>query len=116
MSRASNLLLRIAIAFSFLYAAYGFWQNPNDWIGYIPPIAQNLGFTQSVLLMLIAGVHLIIALWILSGWRIFLPSVIAAIFLFSVVYFNWNQLDILFRDISIGLAALALALSSRGRF
>jgi hypothetical protein len=63
--------------------------------------------------MLIAGFHLIIALWLLSGWRIFLPSLVAAIFLGSVVYFNQNQLDILFRDISLALVALALAFSNR---
>lgn len=113
MNKTANLLLRLAIAFSFLYVAYGFWQNPNDWIGYIPAFVKNVGLSQDVLLMLIAGFHLIVALWILSGWRIFLPSLVAAIFLGSVVYFNWNQLDILFRDISLALAALALAFSGR---
>ena len=113
MSKASDLFLRIALAFAFLYPAYGFWMNPNDWLGYIPAFVRNVGFSQDVLIMLIAGVHIIIALWILSGWRIFLPSLIAAVFLGSVVYFNQNQLDVLFRDISLGLAALALAFSNR---
>lgn len=114
MSKASSLLLRLALAFSFLYAAYGFWTAPNDWIGYIPSFVRNVGLSQSVLLMALAGFHLVIALWVLSGWRIFIPSIVAAVFLFSVVYFNWNQLDILFRDISLALAALALAFISRG--
>lgn len=113
MSRTSNLLLRVALAFAFLYAAYGFWQNPNDWIGYIPAFVKNIGLSQDVLLMLIAGFHLIIALWILSGWRIFLSSLTAAVFLGLVVYLNQNQLDVLFRDISLAIAALALTFSSR---
>jgi len=116
MNRTSLLLLRIALAFAFFYPAYGFWTAPNDWIGYIPSLVRNIGLSQSVLIMAVAGVHLIIALWILSGWRIFIPSVAAAVFLFSVVYFNRNQLDVLFRDISLALAALALAFSSRGRY
>ncbi len=113
MSRTSNLLLRLALAFAFLYPAYGFWTNPNDWLGYIPAFVRNVGFSQNILLMLIAGFHLISALWILSGWRIFIPSIAAAVFLLSVVYFNSNQLDILFRDISLALAVLALAFGSR---
>ena len=109
MSKTSNLLLRVALSFAFLYPAYGFWTNPSDWLGYIPQFVRNVGLSQDVLLMFIAGVHLVIALWILSGWRIFIPSVAAATFLLSVVYFNSNQLDVLFRDISLALAALALA-------
>lgn len=113
MSKTSNLLLRLALSFAFLYPAYGFWTNSNDWIGYIPAFVKNVGLAQDVLLMLIAGFHLVLALWILSGWRTFLPSLVAALFLLSVVYFNFNQLDILFRDISLALAALALAFSNR---
>lgn len=113
MSNTSRLLLRIALAFAFLYPAYGFWTAPSDWIGYIPSFARDIGLSQGILLMLIAGMHLVIALWLLSGWRIFIPSIVAAIFLGSVVYFNWNQLDILFRDISLALVALALAFGSR---
>ncbi len=113
MSRTSTLLLRIALAFAFLYVAYGFWTNPSDWLGYIPAFVRDVGLSQEGLLMLIAGFHLVIGLWILSGWKIFIPSLIAALFLGSVVYFNQNQLDILFRDISLALAALALAFSSR---
>ena len=113
MSNTSRLLLRLALTFAFFYPAYGFWTNPNDWLGYIPAFMRNVGLSQDVLLMLIAGFHLVLALWILSGWRIFLPSLIATVFLGSVVYFNWNQLDILFRDISLALAALSLAFSNR---
>ena len=116
MSKTSSLLLRGALSFAFLYPTYGFWTNPNDWLGYIPSFVRNVGLSQNVLLMLIAGLHLVIAIWILSGWRIFIPSLLAAIFLGSVVYFNWNQLDIVFRDISLALVALALAFGSKNRF
>ncbi len=113
MSKTSSLLLRLALAFAFLYPAYGFWSDPNPWVGYIPAFARDIGLSQGVLLMLIAGFHLVLAFWILSGWRIFFPSIIAAVFLGAVVYFNLNQLDIFFRDISLALAALALAFSNR---
>ncbi len=113
MSKTSQLLLRLALAFAFLYPAYGFWKTPSDWIGYIPVFVKNVGLSQDTLIMALAVVHLIIALWILSGWRIFIPSLAAALFLISIVYFNLNQLNVLFRDISLALAALALAFHSR---
>ena len=119
MSHVSNLLLRLALSFAFLYPAYGFWTNPHNWIGYLPSFVKNAGvltqagISESVLAMLIAGVHLIIALWLLSGWRIFIPSLISAVFLGSVVYFNQNQLDVLFRDLSLALVALSLAFGQR---
>jgi hypothetical protein len=115
MSRASQFLLRTALSFAFLYPAYGFWANPNDWVGYIPAFGKNLGLSEGTLLIGLAVVHIIIALWILSGWRIFIPSLLAAGFLVSVVYFNSNQLNVLFRDISLALAALALARANFGR-
>lgn len=109
MSRTSSLLLRLALAVAFLYPAYGFWQNPNDWVGYIPVFVKSWGISQNILIMSFAGTHVVIALWILSGWKIFFPSLGAALFLGGVVYFNQNQLPILFRDISLALVALALA-------
>ena len=113
MSKTSNILLRVALAFAFLYPAYGFWENSLSWVGYIPSFVKDFGLSQDTLLIGLAVVHVIIALWILSGLRIAIPSVVAALFLGSVVYFNWNQIDILFRDISLALAALALAFSNR---
>ena len=86
---------------------------PLSWVGYIPSFVKDFGLSQDTLLIGLAVVHVIIALWILSGLRIAIPSVVAALFLGSVVYFNWNQIDILFRDISLALAALALAFSNR---
>src|SRR3989344_177660 len=74
---------------------------------------QTSGIPEGTLMLVLAVFHLAIALWILSGWRIFIPSLIATVFLFSVVYFNWNQIDILFRDISLALASLALAWDAR---
>ena len=109
----SNLLLRIALAFAFLYPAYGFWKNPTDWIGYVPQFVKTVGIPEGTLVLLLAVFHLAIALWILSGWRIFIPSLVAVAFLFGVVFFNANQIDILFRDISLALASLALAWESR---
>jgi len=113
MSKTSNFLLRIALAFAFLYPAYGFWTNPNDWLGYIPLFVRTIGFSQDVLLMLIAGLHLVLALWILSGWKIFLPSAAAATLLLAIVFFDFANFEVVFRDVSIAAIAIALAIQNR---
>ncbi len=122
MSKTSSLLIRIALAFTFLYPAYGFWKHADAWIGYIPPFVKNAGIlaqagiSQNTLLLLIALFHIVIALWLLSGWRIFIPSLISAIYLGSIVYFSQNQLNVLFRDVSLALVALALAFAPRNNY
>jgi len=49
--------------------------------------------------------------WILSGYKIFIPSIIAALLLVSIVFFNSFEFSILFRDLSIALASLSLAIA-----
>ena len=64
---------------------------------------------DTTLLNLFGIYELGIGLWILSGKKIFIPSALAALNLFGIVLFNLSQLDIVFRDVSIALVALALA-------
>ncbi len=101
-------LIRIGVAFSFIYAAIAGFVEPDAWIGYFPPFAQNI-FTNSNLLLDIFGVvQIVIALWILSNKKIFLPSLAATFLLLGIIVFNWGAMDIMFRDVSIMFAALAL--------
>lgn len=113
MTRTSSLLLRLSLAFAFLYPAYGLWKHPADWLGYVPEFVRNVGLSEHALLLSLAAFHLALALWLLSGWRVRLPAVLGAAALGAIVYFNLNQLDVLFRDISLALAALALAFAPR---
>ena len=59
--------------------------------------------------------ELLIAAWILFGKKILIPSLLAAAYLAGIVALNWRYSDLLFRDIAILGAALALALRSRWR-
>jgi len=66
--------------------------------------------------MLLGGfgiVEIIIALWILSGKKIFWPAIIAALMLFSIVLFNFRNMEVLFRDVALAAATLSLALGAR---
>jgi len=106
-----HFLLRLAIAFAFLYPAVAIHINPDSWIAYFPDFIR----TSVPLTLLIYGfsaLHLIIGLWILSGKKIFIPSVVASIFLAGVLVFNWQGMDVLFRDISLMFVTIALAVES----
>ena len=109
MNTPAQWLLRIAVAFAFVYPAQHAVNNPDSWIGYFPPFMFNLGIPPEVLLHGFGVVEIILAVWILWGWRLEIPSVVAAVMLMAIVVFNLVQFEILFRDVSIALAALALA-------
>jgi hypothetical protein len=101
-----QLLLRLAVAFSFAYPAIAALIDPDSWIGYFPAFIP----TSIILLHVFGALEIAIAIWIVFGTRIVIPCVLAALILIAIVVFNAAQFDILFRDVSIALAALALAL------
>lgn len=113
---APELLLRAAIAFSFLYPPIAALSDPDSWLGYFPGFLLTLAGTQEMLMLHAFGsIEVIIALWILFGRNVFVPSIIAVVMLAGIVVVNGNQFPILFRDVSIALAALALAMMHRTR-
>lgn len=67
---------------------------------------------DEVLLHAFGVVEVVIALWILSGKKIFLPSALAAVMLIAIVAFNMPEMQVVFRDLSIATLAGALALMS----
>ncbi len=109
-ARTAYLLLRIGAAFAFLYpplsALFG---DPYTWFGYFPQFAQ--GYVPDMLLLHAFGVVEIgIGLWILSGYKIFIPAMLATAMLLGIVVFNLSQFDVLFRDLTIACLTLSLAL------
>ena len=113
-----SLLLRIGIAFSFLYAAVQSFRDPVSWIGFLPVSVQDAA-EQSI------GVHnaliafsifeIVLAIWLLLGWRGFWSGLLSAAVIGGIVVVNLGALDIVFRDVSIFFAALAYAFLSRRR-
>lgn len=105
------LALRIGVAFAFLYPAFNAYIDPNAWIGYFPSFVK--GYVPDLSLLHTFGtVEIVIAVWILSGWRIFLPSAAATAMLLGIVVFNSAEFQILFRDLSIAAMSFALAMIS----
>ena len=109
INKRIDILLRVGVAFAFIYPAISAVFNPFAWIGYFPPFLISLFPFDSIILLHIFGVtEVIIGLWILSGKKIFIPSALASLYLVGIILFNFVQLDVIFRDISILLMALAL--------
>ncbi len=107
--RLANFVLRVGVAFAFLYPPVAAVFNPNDWIGYFPSFMHGI-VPDMVLLHGFGVLEVVIALWILWGENIFWPSIAAAAILLAIVFFHLNHFVVIFRDLSIAAAALSLAL------
>lgn len=104
----AKLFLRIGLAFVFLYAGVGSLVFPKDWIWYIPDWMQ--GIIPGETLLLLHGVsELVLGVWLLSGWRVFYPALIASLDLLVITLINFNIMGIVFRDVGLFFAAFALA-------
>lgn len=101
-------LLRSAIASVFVYAAIASFVTPDNWIGYFPLFLRHL-IPQSLLLTFFSVYELVLAIWLLTGKYTFFAAILAAVTLSGIIVFNIDQLDIVFRDLAIILAALSLA-------
>lgn len=108
----SGLLLRVGVAFAFLYPPFDALSNPDSWIGYFPKFLHGIA-SDAVLLHGFGILEVIIALWILSGKKIFWPSLVAGLMLITIVFFNLNNFDVLFRDLAIAAMAFSLALTAK---
>lgn len=110
----AQIILRVAVAFAFLYPAVSAWFLPTAWLGYVPQFMRG-DVDDLVLLHAFGAVEIFIALWILSGWKIFWPSLAATAVLLAIVVFNPQEFPVLFRDLSLSGMTLALALMNRPR-
>ena len=111
-NESSDLLLRLGAALALLYPPLDAVLNPYSWVGYIPQFARGI-VPDMVLLHAFGIVEIILAVWILSGRRIFWPCIAATTILLAIVAFNLRDFEVLFRDLSIAALTLALALMHR---
>lgn len=111
-----QLCLRLGLAFTLLYAAWSAFQNPLNWIGFLPSgIISLLPFqaTPQEVLIAFSIAQAGLAVLLLLGKQLVFASLAVSALLLSIIWFNLGALDILFRDIGLFFAALALALLAR---
>ncbi len=112
MKKEAEILLRLALGFVFIYAAVSSILNPSSWIGFLPS-GLSAVWTAENWLILFSLCEMVLAVWILSGWRVFWSSLTATAVLFAIVLINLATFDIVFRDLALGIAAMSLAAMSR---
>ncbi len=103
-------MLRIGVAFAFLYPALRAIFDPVSWLAYFPTVIRDLPIDSLVLLHGFGAIEVTIALWLISGWKILTPALLAALMLVCIVAFNTADMDVVFRDLSIAMMAFALIL------
>ena len=108
--KLADLTLRVGLAFSFLYPPLNALVDPTSWIGYFPQFVR--GYVPEMTLLHSFGViEIALALWLLSGWKVFYPATLMGLMLLGIVVFDSGDFQVLFRDLSIAAIALALALA-----
>ncbi len=111
MKKFGYLLLRAALAFSFIYPPVAAWFDPFTWLGYIPHFVTVIWPLSNMSLLHTFGiVEIILALWVLWGKKIVIPCAFMGFILLFIVVTNVDQFDTLFRDLTIAALAFALVL------
>ncbi len=106
-----SFFLRFGIAFTFIYAAIDGFLNPESWIGFIPQFASSI--ISPFLLLKIYGIYqIVLSLWLISNKNLFYSSLLTSITLIVIILPNISAMSIIFRDIAILCASLALLVMS----
>jgi uncharacterized membrane protein YphA (DoxX/SURF4 family) len=108
MSKHTRIILQLGLAFAFLYPPVAAYFDPFAWIGYFPDFLREMAGNDFLLLHAFGAIEVVVALWLLTGWRIFWPSLLAALMLLGIIVFDFSQMDVIFRDVSILAIAVAL--------
>lgn len=103
--------LRLSLAFAFFYAGFGALTAPQNWIDYLPQFLAQI-MPLATILMLFGICEIVLALWLLWGKWLVVSASIAFLMLVGIIAFNTTVLTITFRDISLAIVALALAISA----
>ena len=103
-----QFLLRVGLAFAFGYVAIGAFIDPQSWIGFYPSVFAD-SIPSNIFMPIFGIAELLLAAWLISGFKMQLAGASAAVALFGIAAFNTSQMDIVFRDVSLAFAALALA-------
>lgn len=102
-------LLRIGLAFVFLYVGISSLQHPLEWVGFLPNFLSK-AVAASTLIKMFAVYDIALALWLLSGRLLKYGALLCALTLAGIVVTNLSQLITTFRDVGLMFTALALFL------
>jgi uncharacterized membrane protein YphA (DoxX/SURF4 family) len=102
-------LLRLALGFPFLYASFGSLTSPKDWIWYIPDWLAHI-LPPEPLLLGHGAFELFLGAWLLTGKKTMIAAYVAATDLTINTLLNIQTFNVVFRDVGLLAAAIALVL------
>lgn len=109
--RLQSLVLRFGLAFVFVYAAVSAVVDPLRFAGYMPHGMPPV-LVERVCLPLFSAYEAILAACFLAGRRLFAASILATLTLVGIIVLNPDKFSVLFRNVGIIGAALAVALQA----
>lgn len=99
--------LRLGLAFVFLYAAYEVHFDPDNFLKYVPIFVQNI-IPINLFLTSFTALEISLALWFLAGKRTGYAGLLSFFIMLSIIFPNLVYFNILFRNVAIAMAGLAL--------
>ena len=109
--RLQSLVLRVGLAFVFLYASASAFVDPLRFAGYMPHGMPPV-LVERVCLPLFSAYEAILAACFLAGRRLFATAILATLTLVGIIVLNPDKFSVLFRNVGIIGAALAVALQA----
>ena len=110
--RLVSLLIRLGLAFVFLWAAVFMTFYPEKYIHYFPQFMRDL-VPGYLLLHVFAVFEVILSFFLIIGRFTFIAAIISFLTMLSLTMVNLGEFPVLFRNVSIILSALALVIQSR---
>ena len=108
----ASFFLRFGLAFVFIYVAVSALIMPEAWIGFLPSFLGS-SVTKGYFLFAHDVFGIGLGLWLLSGKKTFYAAVVSSVFLAGILLTNLNSFLIVFRDVGLFFAAVALAVLSK---
>lgn len=105
--RGAITILRWGLAFTFFYAAVSGLLHPTDWTVFLPPFVENF-VTLKMALTIFSVYEIALAALLFSGRKLYMASLLSMATLAAIVIFNMGALDLVFRDVGLAMASLAL--------
>lgn len=108
-SKLAIWFLRIGLAFVFIYASIEIYLSPDNFLKYIPRYILDI-IPINLFLHSFGIAEVLLAVWLLSGWKGQYPSFLSLVVMVGIVVFNMEYFQVLFRNVAIAFGALALLL------
>lgn len=101
-----DVLLRLGLALVFFWAGFRIIEDPVAWSGYLPLFMKTIVPVIPSTVAIGVG-DIILGVWLASGFAIRLAAFLSFLHLCAILIFSGID-DVVFRDIGLAFAALAL--------